>query len=195
MNVWIWLVILLGTLVVDALNIAGYSSNPTMLMVQIGLALLAAMFGIYGICLLREIRIIEGADGSMMAMLKRLLRFYRTKFEIWNFMMSATLLLLTFAVCSYVDNDYGHFRINRAHVFVIVCVLQFAFMYGVNKIGQHPLRKEMKIIMSDLEVYGVDGTQTIAALRKRWRMWATIFVIIGTLLLLYGIWRAAQSIR
>lgn len=194
MNVWIWLVILLGTLVIGALNIEGYSNNPTMLMLQIGLTLLAVVFGIYGIHLLREIRIIDRADESMVIMLKRLLRLYRTKFEIWNFMMSATLVILTFAVCSYVDNDAGHYRINRVEIFIIFSVLQFAFMYAVNKIGQHPLRKEMRIIISDLEAYAIDGTQTIATLRRRWRMWATIFFIIGTILLLYGIWRAMQFI-
>lgn len=194
MNVWIWLVILLGTLVIGALNIEGYSNNPTMLMLQIGLTLLAVVFGIYGIHLLREIRIIDRADESMVVMLKRLLRLYRTKFEIWNLMMSATLVILTFAVCSYVDNDAGHYRINRVEIFIIFSVLQFAFMYAVNKIGQHPLRKEMRIIISDLEACAIDGTQTIATLRRRWRMWATIFFIIGTILLLYGIWRAMQFI-
>lgn len=188
--IWIWLVILLGTLVMDTLNIAGYSVNPVMQMAQIGLTFVAAIFGVYGIYLLRELNIIDRADESMIAFLKRLLRFYRTKFEIWNLVMSCTLVLLSFAVTSYVDNDNGYYRINRVEIFIIFSAMQFAFMYGINKIAQYPFRREMKIIMSDLEANLVDETQTIPALRKRWRIWAIIFSIIGTALLLYGIWKA-----
>jgi len=191
-NVLIWLIILLGTLIFDVLDIVVYSINPTMLMIQISLTLLALIFGAYGIYLLKEIRIIDRADESVIVRLKRLLRFYRTKFEIWNFMMSATLVLLTFAVTSYVDNDAGHYHIGRVELFVFFLVLQFAFMYGANKIGQYPFRKEIKIIMSDLEANVIDGTQTIATRRRRWRKWATILFIIGTILLLLGIWRAMQ---
>jgi hypothetical protein len=192
MYIWIWLVVLLGTFVLDALNIVGYLANPVMLMTQIGLTLLGVIFGIYGIHLLREIRIIDRADESVMALLKRRLRFYRTKFEIWNFMMAATLVLLTFALNSYVDNDNGHYRINRVEIFIIFSALQFAFMYGINKIAQYPIRKEMKIFLADLEANVTEGMQTLVVFRKRWRIWLIVFFIIGTILLLFRILRAMQ---
>jgi len=191
---WIWLAILLGTFVLDAFNIVAYSVNPSMMVVQIGLTLSVALFGIYGMYLLRELRIIDRADESMLAMLKRLLRFYRTKFEIWNLIMGATIVLLTFAVTSHVDNDNGHYRINNVGMFVLVSALQAAFMYLINKVAQYPFRKEMNIIMSDLEANVVEGTQTIPGLRKHWRLWAAILFIIGTILLLLGIWRTLQFI-
>ena len=190
MYIWIWLVVLLGTFVLNVLNIVGYLGNSVMLMTQIGLTLLGVMFGIYGIHLLREIRIIDRADESVMALLKRRLRFYRTKFEIWNFMMAATLVLLTFAVTSYVDNDSGHYRINRVEIFIIFSAMQFAFMYGINKIAQYPIRKEMKLFLSDLEANVMVGTQALVVFRKRWRIWVIIFFIIGTILLVLGILRA-----
>jgi hypothetical protein len=192
MYIWIWLVVLLGTFVLDALNIVGYSGNPVMLMTQIGLTLLGVIFGIYGIHLLREVHIIDRADESVMALLKRRLRLYRTKFEIWNFMMAATLVLLTFALNSYVDNDNGHYRINRVEIFIIFSALQFAFMYGINKIAQTPIRKEMKIFLADLEANVMEGMQTLVVFRKRWRIWLIVFFIIGTILLLFGILRAMQ---
>lgn len=195
MYVWIWLVALLGTLVLDALNIVGYMANPVMRMTQIGLTLLGVLFAAYGIRLLHEIRIIDRADESVLALLRRRRRFYRTKFEIWNFMMAATLVLLSFAVTSYVDNDNGHYRINRVEIFIIFSVLQFAFMFGVNKIAQYPIRKEMKIFLSDLEAKVMEGTQTLAGLRKRWRVWIIIFFIIGTVLLVLGILRSMPSGR
>jgi hypothetical protein len=192
MYIWIWLVILLGTLVMDALNIVGYSGNPVMLTTHVGLTLLGVAFVIYGIQLLREIRIMERADESLIALLQRRLRFYRTKFEIWNLIMACTLVLLSFAVSTYIDNDKGHYRINRVEIFIIVSVMQFAFMYGINKIAQYPIRKEMKIFLSDLEENAMEGTQTLVVFRKRWRIWVVVFLVIGTVLLLFGIWRAMQ---
>jgi hypothetical protein len=192
MYIWLWLAILLGTLVLDALNIGGYLGNPVMLMIQIGLALLGVIFGIYGIHLLREIRTMDRADESVMALLKRRWRFYRTKYEIWNFMMAATLVLLTFAVNSYVDNDNGRYRINRVEIFIIFSAIQFAFMYGINKIVQYPIRKEMKIFLSDLEGNVMEGMQTLVVFRKRWRIWVLIFLIIGIILFVLGILRAMQ---
>ncbi|MCC6397472.1 MAG: hypothetical protein IT282_10675 [Bacteroidetes bacterium] len=189
MYVWIWLAILAGTLVFDAVNLVGYSGNPGMLMRQIGVTMVTVVFGIYGIHLLHEIRSIDRGDESLVTTLQRLLRLYRTKFEIWNFMMAATIVLLTWAVTSYVDNDGGYYRINQVNVFVAFTVLQFAFMYAILKIGQHPFRKEMKILMSDLEGNMLEGSQTIATLRKRWRIWAIVFVVIGIILLLFGIWQ------
>lgn len=190
--VWIWLVILFGTFVLDGLNIAGYLANPVMLITQIGLTLLGVIFGGYGIHLLREIHIMDRADESVTALLKRRRRFYRTKFEIWNFMMAATLVLLTFAVNSYVDNDHGHYRINRVEIFIIGSAIQFAFMYGINKIAQYPIRKEMKIFLSDLEANVMEGKEALVVFRKRWRIWIIIFLIIGTILLVLGILRATK---
>jgi hypothetical protein len=188
MYIWIWVIFLLGTVVFGVLNIVGYLGNSAMLSAQIGLALLAVAFGIYGIHLLREIRVMDRADESLMVLLKRRVRFYRTKFEIWNFMMAATIVLLTFAVTSYVDNENGHYRIGRVELFIIFSAMQFAFMYGINKIAQYPIRKEMKIFLSDLEANVMEGTQTLVVFRKQWRVWVIVFFIIGVILLLLGIW-------
>jgi hypothetical protein len=190
--VWIYLVILSGTLILDALNIVGYSANPVMLMTQIGLTLLGVTFGMYGIHLLREIRIMDRADESLLALLQRRLRFYRTKFRIWEFLMAATIVLATFAVTSYVDNEDGFYRIHRVGIFILFSVGQFAFMYGVNKIAQYPIRKEMKVFLADLEANVTQGRETLVASRKRWRIGAIIFFIIGTILLVLGILRTMQ---
>jgi hypothetical protein len=190
--IWIYLVVLLGTLVLDALNIAGYQANPVMLTVQIGLTLPVVLFGIYGSHLLREIHIMDRADDSMIALLLRRRRFYRTKFEIWNFMMAATVVLLTFAVTSHVDNVDGHYRINRVGIFILFSALQFAFMYGVNKLAQYPIRKEMKIFLSDLEGQVMEATKILRGLRKRWRIWIIIFFVIGMILFVLGLLRAGR---
>jgi hypothetical protein len=188
--VWIWLLLLLGTCIVDVLNIVGYAENSVMLMVQTGLTLVGIGCGAYGIHLLREIDIMDRADESLIALLKRRRRFYHTKFEIWNLMMAGTILLMTFALNSYVDHEDGTYTIGRVDLFIIFSAVQFAFMYGINKLAQYPIRQEMKIFLSDLEAGVTDGTRTLGFFRRRWRQWAIVVFVIGTILLLFGIWKA-----
>jgi hypothetical protein len=192
MYIWLWLAILLGAFAMVVLNIEGYLNNSTMLMTHIGLAMLTIAFAAYGIHLLGEIRIMDRADESLMNLLERRRRFYRTKFEIWNLIMAATVVLLTFALNAYVDNDNGQHRINRVEIFVAFSLTQFGFIYGINKLAQLPIRKGMKIFLSDLGTNAMEGTQTLVGFRKRWRVWVVVFFIIGTILFLFGLWRALQ---
>jgi hypothetical protein len=190
--IWIWLLIIFATLVLNGMNISGYAINPPMLITHLILTLVTITFGIYGVHLLSELRIIEQADESLLSVLKRRLRFYRSKYEIWNLMMAAMIPLLSFALNSYIDNQNGIYRINRPLIFFGVTLLQFIFCYVIIKIGQYPVLKEIKIFLSDLEAQILEGTQKLTGMKKKWRQWAIILAIIGTLLLLWGIWQAIQ---
>lgn len=151
------------------------------------------IFAIYGIQLLSELSIIERADESMLSVLKRRLRFYRSKYEIWNVMMAAMIPILSFAVITYIDNQNGIYRINQPIVFFGVILMQFIFGYFIIKVAQYPVLKEIKIFLSDLESQVLEGTQKLTEMKKHWRRWGIIFVIIAMLLLLWGIWQAIQS--
>ncbi len=190
--IWIWLLIIFATLVLNGVNISGYAINPPMLITHLILTLVTIAFGIYGVHLLSELRIIERADESLLSVLKRRLRFYRSKYEIWNLMMAAMIPLLSFALNSYIDNQNGIYRINRPLIFFGVTLLQFIFCYVIIKIGQYPVLKEIKIFLSDLEAQILEGTHKLTDMKKKWRQWAIILAVIGTILLLWGIWRAIQ---
>jgi hypothetical protein len=193
--IWIWLLIIFATLVLNGMNISGYAINPPMLITHLILTLVTILFGVYGIHLISELRIIERADESILSVLKRRLRFCRSKYEIWNLMMAAMIPLLSFALNSYIDNQNGTYRINKPFIFLGITLLQFIFCYVIIKIGQYPVLKEIKIFLSDLETQVLEGTQKLTDMKKKWRQWAIILAIIGTLLLLWGIWRAIQFVR
>jgi hypothetical protein len=156
--IWIWLLIIFMTMILDGMNIAGYAINPPMLITQIVLTMVAMIFAIYGIQLLSELSIIERADESMLSVLKRRLRFYRSKYEIWNLMMAAMIPILSFAVTTYIDNQNGIYRINQPIVFFGVTLMQFIFGYFIIKVAQYPVLKEIKIFLSDLESQVLEGT-------------------------------------
>ena len=190
--IWIWLLVISATMVLGGMNIAGYAINPAMLVTQLILTVISILFGFYGIHLLSELSIIDRADENMIALLKRRLRFYRSKYEIWNIMMAAMIPVLSFAVTSYIDNQNGVYRINKPLVFFGVILMQFIFGYTIVKISQYPVIKEIKIFLSDLEAQVLEGTQKLTELKIYWRRWGYIFTIVAILLLLWGIWRAIE---
>lgn len=190
--IWIWLCIIFTTMVLGGMNIEAYSMNPSMLFAELVITITAMIFGFYGIHLLGELKIINRAEESLVSMLKRRLRFYRSKYEIWNVMMAAMIPLLSFAFITYIDNQQGVYRINKPFIFWGVTLIQFIFGYVIIKFSHYPILKEIKIYLADLEAQVWDGTHMLTAMKKRWRFWGYIFVIVAALLLLWGIWRAIQ---
>jgi xanthine/uracil permease len=195
MFVWIYLFALAATLVLQGINIVGYQSNPLMLAVQAGLTLIALTFFAYGIHLVQEIRRIDRADESLVALLRRRLRFYRTKYEIWLWMTAGTVLLLIYAVTTMTDNIGGHYRINRPGVFIGTSLAVFFGMYAFSKIAHYPFITELMAFLHDLESQVTEQTVRVRELKKTWRLWAIIFAITGTLLFLWGLLRAIQGVK
>jgi hypothetical protein len=115
----------------------------------------------YGVQLLRELVAMDEADESLVAKLKRRLRFHRTKHEIWLWMIALTVVFLSFAVSTMVDAQDGQYRINRPTVFVGVMLGQLFFMYAALKIGSYPFVRETKAILSDLENQVTTSTEDV----------------------------------
>jgi hypothetical protein len=133
---------------------------------------------------------IDLVDESLVAKLQRRLRFHRTKFEIWLWMIAFTVAFLGFAVSTILDAQDGQYRINRPGVFVGITLGQILFMYAVLKIGQYPFVRESKAILSDLESQVTTGTDGVKALKRTWFAWGVLFAVLGAILLVWGILRA-----
>jgi hypothetical protein len=188
--VWTYLAVIAGTLVCEGMNIYAFRTNPIMLTVGVLLTVLTLGFLAYGIHIARELATIDKADESLVAKLQRRLRFHRTKYEIWVWMIALTVAFLTFAVSSMPDAQDGQYRINRPSFFIAVTLGQILFMYAILKIGHYPLVRESKAILSDLENQVTTGTDQIKAFKRTWRLWSLLFVFLGTILLIWGICRA-----
>ena len=108
----------------------------------------------------------------------------------WLWMIALTIAFLSFAVSTLADAGHGPYRINRPGVFLGVTLGQILFMYAILRIGHYPLVRESKAILSDLEDQVTTGTDRIKALKRTWRLWALLFAVLGTILLIWGICRA-----
>lgn len=188
--VWIYLTVIAGTLVCVGMNIYAFRTNPIMLTIGILLATLTLGFLTFGVHIARELTAIDVADESLAAKLRRRLRFHRTKYEAWLWMIALSVAFLTFAVSTIPDAQEGHFRINRPHIFISFTIGQILLMYGMLKLGQYPLVKESKAILSDIENQATTDTEQVRKFKKTWRLWSVVFFILGTILLVWGIMRA-----
>ncbi len=185
--VWFYVAVTAGTLILHGINIHGYWTNPTMLAVQIAATLLSLAFLGYGIYLIGEIGRMERADESVLATLRRRLHFHRTKFEVWMWIIAATVYLLQFAINTMIDNDGGVYRINQPAFFVGVSVGLLALMYAVMKIAQYPVVRELRAMTSDLENEVTDNTRQVEGMRRAWLRWNVLIAIILSGFLIWGI--------
>jgi hypothetical protein len=188
--VWTYLALIAGTLVCEGMNIYAFRADPIMLAVGVLLTIFTLGFFAYGIHILRELTAIDLVDESLVAKIQRRLRFHRTRFEIWLWMIAFTVAFLSFAVSTMPDAQNGQYRINRPSVFVGVTLGQILLMYAVLKTGQYPLVRESKAILSDLESQVTTGTDQLKALKRTWLVWGLLFAVIGSILLVWGILRS-----
>jgi hypothetical protein len=190
--IWIYLAFVAVTLVCEGMAIYAFRVNPVMLAVHSGAALLTLGFLGYGVYLVGELAAMERGDESLVSVLRRRVRFHRTKYDIWLWMLSLTLVFLSFAVSTLADCEGGRYQINRPHIFAGVTIAQFLFAYVIFRIGHYPLVRELKAILSDLEHQVTTGTERIKVLKRSWRLWSVVLAILGTVLLILGILRAVS---
>jgi hypothetical protein len=190
--VGIYIMVVAVTLILEGMNIYGLRANPPMLTAQVVLTLITLGFLGYGIHLVGEWAAMDRADESLAALLRRRLRFYRTKYEIWLWMVAITVLMLSFAVVTMRHNQDGRGQIDRGIdlIDVGVAIAQLLAVYAILKIGHYPLLRELKAILSDLEHQVTTGTERIKEFKRTWRRWAVLFAVLGTILLIWGILRA-----
>ena len=187
---WTYLAVTAGTLVCEGMNIYAFRTNPIMLTVGVLLTFLTLGFLAYGIHMVRELATIDQADESLVAKLRRRLRFHRTKCEIWLWMIALTHAFLVFAVSTMADAQEGQYRINRPGVFIGTMLGVILFMYAALKIGHYPFVRESKAILSDLENQVTTGTDQIKALKRTWRLWGLLLASLLTILAIWGFLKA-----
>jgi uncharacterized membrane protein (DUF485 family) len=193
MYVWMYLGVLLATLVLQGVNLAGYITNATMLTVQIAVTVAAIGFALYGIYLMGEARHLDRMDESLGEAVQRRLAFFRGKYEWWLWACAASLLLLNWAVGTMVDNDEGNFRINKPLFFTGINAVMFFGMYGILRLAHLPFVREMRAVLDDLDAQMTDRTRELDDWKIRWKWWSRISAVLLLLLLLYGAWKGFQA--
>jgi hypothetical protein len=190
--VWIYLAFIAVTLVCEGMSMYAYRSEPVMLAVLATMTVLTAGFLAYGIHIASELTAIDRSDSSLVDALRQRLRFYHTRYELWLWMLTATIPFLSFAVSALADADQGPYRINKPWLFTAFTAIQVTCMYIILKVGHYPLIREQKAILADMESQATTETDRVRTLKRTWRLWGALAVLVGVVLLILGILRATS---
>lgn len=106
-------------------------------------------------------------------------------------MIAGNLVLCSFNLSVFIDNQNGFYPINKPLVFVGVLIGQFLFGYVVMKIAQFPLLRETNAVLSDLEHQVTEATNLYdTVFIRKMMVWGTAEFIICTIFLILGILKA-----
>ena len=188
--IWMYLAMLLTTLMLQGANLVGYRSNPTMLTVQALVAAAAATLTAFGIHLVGRVAALERMDRSLAEVVRERLTFLRGRYRAWLWACASTLLLLSWALTSWIDNADGTYRINKPWFFTGMMTVMFFGSYAVLRAAHVPLLRELRAVAEDLEAQLIGQTASIDRFKVRWKRWGYVLVALLTLLMLLGLWRA-----
>ncbi|MBD3375416.1 hypothetical protein GF406_10305 [candidate division KSB1 bacterium] len=185
MFVWIYVTILVATVVMNGINIAAYQSNGSMVAIQALLALISVGFIAYGLSLVRDIKKTDRMDQSLLTALQERMKVIRYKYERWYLIMGFSIVALTFAVTTMKESDNGHYTIHQPVIFILFTLFQFTAVYALNKVAHYPFVKQLKAYIHDLEHQVTEQTARVVELQTSWKKWGFVLVIFGLVLFIY----------
>lgn len=194
MHLWIFLVFLAAVLVVDVANLVGYRTNPVLLAVQAAVTVLTLAFLVHTGSVLREARGLERLDDDLASIVRRRLRFFETRYGVWLWLAAASVSLASWAVSTFVDNAGGRYPINRPGTFIGTLLGEIIFVYAAFRLAHGPFLAESRAVLHDLEAQVLDETQALPELRARWKRVRLVWIVVGAILLLLGIYAALRPV-
>jgi len=180
----------LAAMILIGFDLYGYRSNPVMLKALIPMLTACSSFFGYGVFLLSHIWQINRSDFDLVTAINRKIKVYRTHYEAWMWIGAVSLLILIFALTTFVDNDEGTYRINRPVFFTVVNIFILLFIYGIQKIGQFIAVRHIRVYLADLQNEVLEGSTKLNQDKRKNVIISLILVVIFTILLILGIIKA-----
>jgi len=193
-HLWTYVAVLLVTLVVQGVNVAGYWPNATMRALQIALTLGALGRAVFAVHMVGAVWGLDRTDEPLAETVERRLAFLRGKYEVWLWASAASLLLLIWGLNTLVDNAQAEFRINKPLVFCAVQVVAFLLTYGVLKVAHMPVVRVLLAVLEDLEAQIVDRTNAARDWERTARRWKWAVLAVCIALLALGVWKALHGL-
>ena len=183
----------LAAMVLIGFNLYGYRSNPVMLKALIPMFIACSSFFGYGVFLLSYIWQINHGDFDLVTTINRKLKVYRRHYEVWMWIGAVSLLLLIFALNTWIDNDQGTYRINRPVFFAVISFLVLIFIYGIQKFAQLKVVREIRIYLADIQNEALEGSHQIEEAKRKYMVILLILAIILTIFFIFGIIKAMST--
>ena len=193
LNILVYMAAQTAAMILIGFDLYGYRSNQIMLKVLIPMFIVCSSFFGYGVFLLTYIWQVNHGNYDLVTAIKRKLKVYRTHYEVWMWIGAVSLLILTFALNTLIDNDQGTYRINHPVFFAIICLLVILFIYGSQKIAQFFAIKQIRVYLTDIQNDVLEGSCRFEETRKLKLIIFIILFIILTITFIWGLIRAYGS--
>jgi len=180
--VWFYLAVMLALLVMTGMNIAAYRSNPAWLVVNISLTLLVVGFLGFGAHLVSEMRRLDDLAEGLADLVRRQLRFFKTKYQVWLGIVSLAIWLLCFAVSLYLYNQDGHYHIQPDWFLAGFTVVQMLIIYAIVRLAHYPMAQRILAALQDLEAQATEQTQSIESSQKYRMLMLGLAFLVGAAL-------------
>lgn len=192
-NILVYMAAQAATMILIGFDLYACRSNPVMVTVLIPMLILCSAFFGYGVFLLGSIWQIHRGDFDLITAINRKLRLYRGHYEAWMWMGAVSVLFLTLALNTLIDNDQGTYRINRPVFFAVACLCVVLFIYGAQKIAQSVAIRHVRVYLEDLQNEALQGSRKLQEVRRRSVVLSLILVAILTLLFILGLIKALNT--
>ncbi len=190
MYLWLYLAMLLATLVLQGVNIAGYRNNATMLAVHGVVLAVAVGLSAFGIHMFGEVGRLDRMDERLAEAVDRRLSLLRGKYERWLWACALSAWMLAWAITTLVDNAGGVYRINKPLVFVGTSAAMLIVVYGSTKVAHQLVVRDLRAVLEDLEGQILDHTAAVDQTARSWRWKSVVLGVVLFLLALLGLWLA-----
>ena len=191
-NIVVYMTVQAAAMVLIGFDLYGYRSNPIMLKVLIPMFIVCSSFFGYGVFLLTYIWQIGHGDFDLVTAINRKLKVYRRHYEAWMWIGAVSLLFLTFALNTLIDNEQGTYRINKPVFFAVICVVILLFIYGVQKVAQFVAVRQIRVYLADLKNEALEGSHRLERMKRQYRIFILILALILTIMFIWGIIRATS---
>jgi hypothetical protein len=170
-------------LVLLPVNMYIYRNNPHMFIIETILLVIVFISMIYGIYIYIKLREINNFSKSIRELLIKKVEFVRFYYEIWLIVISFLVLILIFAINTFVDCNEGLYKINNPLSYGIIHAFIFGFIYLLNKMTAGIWVKKMKLYLDDLTRQSLDNIEIdLNQERKRKIIYVLVFFVITGLL-------------
>lgn len=181
------LLILLAVLVLEGINLYGYLGNRPWFVVHGAMTALALGFASWGIHLTGELGKLDRVDLPVAQDVRRQLRFYEKDYARWLWMSAASVVMLALALGTMIDNDGGHFPINKPIVFFGTQAVMLFGSYALYRATHAPYIDELRRVLHDLENQILERSGSLQIRQARWRPWMWVLVVALTALAALGL--------
>jgi hypothetical protein len=175
--VWFYLAVMASGVLLSGWNYVTYRTNPGWLAALAGMvALLLAFIG-YGAGVLREMRALDQPLDGLAIQVKRQMRFFRTRYQVWMGTVAAAIWLVCFGVSLQMYYEDGRYGVSIDGGLVAFSVMQAAIIYGLVRVAHHLLSQRLVAALEDLEAQATEQTERIA----RSQRWQTVLLILAVI--------------